>query len=160
MLPMFGERRDRCSTQRTSSQEWNMEVGVYCYRGWFSAFGTGNLVRVKGLMKMEDYEKILKDNLRQSATKDGLGRCFDFQDDSIPNFWCRTTSKWAKRTSLTSLHKAQTWIQQKICGSHWRPESMPGDQQICRSLRDLLRKNGLRLLRRHAWTLLRTTTNN
>ncbi len=33
----------------------------------------GNLVRVEGIMKKEDYEKNLKDNLGQSATKHGLG---------------------------------------------------------------------------------------
>ncbi|KAL1252467.1 hypothetical protein QQF64_017160 [Cirrhinus molitorella] len=31
--------------------------------GCFSAFGTGNLIRVEGNMKKEDYKKILKDNL-------------------------------------------------------------------------------------------------
>ncbi len=33
-------------------------------------------------MKMKDYEKILKDNLRQSATKLGLGWLFVFQHDN------------------------------------------------------------------------------
>ncbi len=62
--------------------------------GCLGAFGTGNFVRVKGITKTEDYEKILKDNIRQSVTKHGLGQHFVFQ--SIPHFWCRTTSKRAK----------------------------------------------------------------
>lgn len=49
--------------------------------GCFSAFGTGNLIKVKGIMKTKDYKKTLKDNLRQSATKHGLGRHFVFQHD-------------------------------------------------------------------------------
>lgn len=52
--------------------------------GCFSAFGTGNLIRVEGNMKKEDYQKILKNNLKQSATKLGLGRRFVFQHDNDP----------------------------------------------------------------------------
>ncbi len=47
--------------------------------GWFSVFGAGNLVRVKGIMKTE----ILKDNLKQSASKHGLSRRFVFQHSSV-----------------------------------------------------------------------------
>ena len=50
----------------------------------FSAAGTGNLVRVEGVMKKEQYEKILKENLKQSAVKVGLRRRFVFQHDNDP----------------------------------------------------------------------------
>ena len=52
--------------------------------GCFSAAGTGNLVRVEKVMKKEQYEKILKGNLKQSAVKVGLGRRFVFQHDNDP----------------------------------------------------------------------------
>lgn len=35
--------------------------------------GTGNLVKVKGIMKEEGYVKILKENFKQSAAKLTLG---------------------------------------------------------------------------------------
>ncbi len=79
---MFGERSDSCSTQRVNISRVKHGGGSVMLSGCFSAFRTGNLIRVKGIMKMEDYEKILKDNLRQSGTKDGLGQCFVFQHDS------------------------------------------------------------------------------
>lgn len=52
--------------------------------GCFSASGTGNLVKIEGIMKKEQYEKILKENLKQSALKMGLGRRFIFQHDNDP----------------------------------------------------------------------------
>lgn len=44
--------------------------------GCFSASGTGNLVRVEGIIKKEVYEEILKENLKQSAANLGLDRRF------------------------------------------------------------------------------------
>ena len=52
--------------------------------GCSSAAGTGNRVRVEGVMKKEQYEKILKENMKQSAVKVGLGHRFEFQHDNDP----------------------------------------------------------------------------
>ena len=49
--------------------------------GCFSASGTGNLVKVEGIMKKEQYKKKLRENVKQSAAKLGLGRRFIFQYD-------------------------------------------------------------------------------
>lgn len=67
--------------------------------GCFSASGTGNLVRVEGIMKKEQYVKILQENLKQSAVKLGLGRRFVFQHDNDP----KHTSALVKNY----LHKAK-----------------------------------------------------
>uniref|UniRef100_A0A8B9HPV5 Uncharacterized protein n=2 Tax=Astyanax mexicanus TaxID=7994 RepID=A0A8B9HPV5_ASTMX len=48
--------------------------------GCFAASGTGNLVRVHGTMKKEDYVDIL--NISTSAASLGLGRCWVFQQDN------------------------------------------------------------------------------
>ncbi len=83
--------------------------------GCLSVFGTRNLVRVEGIMKMEDYEKILKDRLRQSATKNGLGRRFVFQHDNVP----KHTSLLVKNYLQMSKVNILDWrIQYKIHGSH------------------------------------------
>ena len=50
--------------------------------GYFSVSGTGNLVKVKGIMRKEGYVKILKENLKQSAVKLGVGCCYLFQHDN------------------------------------------------------------------------------
>jgi hypothetical protein len=52
--------------------------------GCFSAAGTGNLVWVEGIVKKEQYEKILKENLKQSAVKLGVGRRFVLQHNNNP----------------------------------------------------------------------------
>lgn len=41
-----------------------------------NASGTGNLIKVEGILKKEIYAKILKENLKQSSAKLGLGRRF------------------------------------------------------------------------------------
>lgn len=41
-------------------------------------------LRVEGIMKKEEYEKILKENLKQSEAKLGVGRRFVFQHDDDP----------------------------------------------------------------------------
>lgn len=52
--------------------------------GCFSSSGTGNLVRIHGIMKKEDYQQILRENLKPSATKLGVGRRFVFMHDNDP----------------------------------------------------------------------------
>lgn len=57
-----------------------MVVGVLCC----GVAGTGNFIEAEGIMKKEGYVKILKENLKQSAAKLGLGHCFVFQHDNDP----------------------------------------------------------------------------
>ena len=42
--------------------------------GCFSSSGTGNLVKVQGIMRKEDYIRILDENVKESAEKLQLGR--------------------------------------------------------------------------------------
>ena len=69
--------------------------------GCFSAAGTGNLVRVKGVMKKEQYEKILKENLKQYAVKVG----FVFQHDNDP----KNTSYLVKSYLLKAKITTHDW---------------------------------------------------
>ncbi len=76
---VWSKKRQVLNTKNTVSRVKHGGGSVMLW-GCFSAFGAGNLVRVEGIIKTEDYEKILKDNLKQSATKHGLG----FQHDNDP----------------------------------------------------------------------------
>lgn len=71
--------------------------------GCFSASGTGNLVRVEGIMKKEDYEKILQENLKQSATKLGLGRRFVFQHDNDPKHTSLLVKNYLQRSKVNVI---------------------------------------------------------
>lgn len=73
--------------------------------GCFSASGTGNLVKVEGIMKKEQYEKILNENLKQSAVRMGLGRRFVFQHDNDP----KHTSLLVKNYLQKSKVKVIDW---------------------------------------------------
>ena len=52
--------------------------------GCFSSRGTGNLVRIQGTMRKDDYIQILDENLKESAEKLELGNNWKFQQDNDP----------------------------------------------------------------------------
>ena len=50
----------------------------------FSLAGTGNLVRIEGMMDGAKYREMLEGNLFQSSRDLRLGRRFTFQQDNDP----------------------------------------------------------------------------
>ena len=62
--------------------------------GCFSAEGTGELVRVQGIMDGTQYRQILNENLFKSARDLKLGRRFTFQQDNDPKHTARATKEW------------------------------------------------------------------
>ena len=56
-----------------------------------------------GNMKKEDYKKILKDNLRQSARKLGLGRHFVFQHDNDPKHTSLLVKNYLQMSKVSVL---------------------------------------------------------
>lgn len=71
--------------------------------GAFSARGPGNIVRIKGIMKKEDYCKILQENLQQSAEKLELGPDFLFQHDNDPKHTSRMVKQWLTDNGIQVL---------------------------------------------------------
>ena len=66
--------------------------------GCFAASGTGCLDCVQGIMKSEDYQKILGRNVGPSVRKLGLRpRSWVFQQDNDPKHTSKSTQKWMKR---------------------------------------------------------------
>lgn len=104
-LELFGHR-DTAYVWRKKGEAFNPKNTVPTVKhgggsimlwGCFSASGTGNLVKVEGIMNKEKYVDILKENLKQSAVKLGLSRRFIFQHDNDP-----------KHTSLLVKNYLQT----------------------------------------------------
>lgn len=62
--------------------------------GCMSANGVGNLHFIEGTMDHRMYIDILKNNLRSSAQKMGLGDDFIFQQDNDPKHTARNTKLW------------------------------------------------------------------
>ena len=98
--------------------------------GCFSASGPGNLVKVEGIMKKEQYIQILEDNIRQSAENLHLGPNWTYQQDNDPKHTAKAVKKWfqdgavelwlghwAKPKPGTSLNVryAQIYIRMKTC---------------------------------------------
>ena len=54
-------------------------------------------------MKKEQYEKILKESLKQSAVKVGLGRHFVFQHDNDPKHTSYLVKNYVLKAKITTL---------------------------------------------------------
>lgn len=71
--------------------------------GCFSSAGTGNLVRVHGIMKSADYVQILSNNLKQSARNLGLRRRYLFQQDNDPKHTGKLAKNWLTENNVNVL---------------------------------------------------------
>ena len=73
--------------------------------GCFSSNGVGKRVRVHGIMKKEDYKKILEENVHEPARKLSLGRNFVFQQDNDPKHASKLVKKWFQDKKLNVLER-------------------------------------------------------
>ena len=71
--------------------------------GCFSASGPGNLVKVDGIMKKEQYIKILEENIKQSAEKLHLGENWTYQQDNDPKHTAKSVKKWFRDNDVDIL---------------------------------------------------------
>ena len=71
--------------------------------GCFSASGPGNLVKVDGIMKKEQYIKILEQNIKQSADKLRLGQQWRFQQDIDPKHTAKLVKAWFLKNDVSVL---------------------------------------------------------
>ncbi|KAI3361613.1 hypothetical protein L3Q82_013752, partial [Scortum barcoo] len=69
----------------------------------FAASGTGKLVKVEGIMKKEQYFKILKENIKQSAENLDMGECWTYQQDSDPKRKAKVVKKWFQDNDVNIL---------------------------------------------------------
>ena len=71
--------------------------------GCFAAAGTGQLQKVDGIMRKEQYLEILKHNLKSSARKLKLGRNWIFQQDNDPKHTAHVVTKWLRDNKVKVL---------------------------------------------------------
>ena len=76
--------------------------------GYFSAAGTGRLVRIEGKMNGAKYREMLDENLLQSDQDLRLGRRFTFQQDNDPKHTAKTTQEWLRVMSFSGPARART----------------------------------------------------
>ena len=62
--------------------------------GSFSASGPGSLVKIDGIMKKEQYLKIIQENIRQDAEKLHLGSEWMLQQDNDLKHTAKIVKKW------------------------------------------------------------------
>ena len=71
--------------------------------GCFSSSGTGNLVKVQGIMRKEDYLRILHENVKESAENLQLGHNWKYQQDNDPKHTAKVVKKWFKDNDVNVL---------------------------------------------------------
>ncbi|CAF3935129.1 unnamed protein product [Rotaria sp. Silwood1] len=70
--------------------------------GCMSYNGLGDLVRIEGTMYKEDYEKILNENVKQSAKRLKI-KSFIFQQDNDPKHTAGNINEWFQRNGVNTL---------------------------------------------------------
>ena len=72
--------------------------------GCFASSGTGELKKVDGIMKKEDYLQILQDKLYTSVRKLNLSRRWVFQHDNDLKHTAKIVLGWLKRKKVGVLN--------------------------------------------------------
>ena len=73
--------------------------------GCYSANGPGNLVKVDGIMKKEQYIKILEENIKQSADKLRLGQQWKYRQDNDPKHNAKLVKAWFLENNVSVLER-------------------------------------------------------
>jgi len=71
--------------------------------GCFSSSGTGQLVKINGIMDGAVYRNILGQNLMKSARQLKMSRHFVFQQDNDPKHRAKATQEWLKAAKIKVL---------------------------------------------------------
>jgi Transposase and inactivated derivatives len=82
-------------------KHWGGDVLVWTC---MSATGVGILHFIEGIMNHIMYIDILKENLRSSAIKIGMGNQFIFQQDNVPKQTARKVKEWLLYNMPNQLH--------------------------------------------------------
>ena len=98
--------------------------------GCFSSRETGQLIAIRGIMKSEDYIKILDENLQRSVQILDLCQQFTFQQDNDPKHMSESVSAWLQKNKITVLlssslsphsftHIENLWQELKVQINRW-----------------------------------------
>lgn len=77
--------------------------GSRMFWGCFSANGTGKLFTVDGIMRQDQYIKILTENLKPSAEALSIGANWVFQHDNDPKHTAKSVKKWLSDNEVDVL---------------------------------------------------------
>ena len=77
--------------------------GNIIFWGCFADSGVGPLVKINGIMKKEQYKKILEDNLKDTAANLQLGHQWTFMQDNDPKHTSKLVKNWLESNRINVL---------------------------------------------------------
>ena len=113
---LFGQRR-RIYIRRTTKEKMIPEClvptikhggGSVMVWGCFSSAGVGDLVKIEGIMKKEQYKTILENNAIPSGLRT-IGRSFVFMQDNDPKHTSKLCKNYIKEQEDNGVLKNMTW---------------------------------------------------
>ena len=99
--------------------------------GCISASAIGTLYRIEGIMRKEDYHKILDGNLKKDARKLGLGRRWWFQQ-VVTEWLNKAKINVLERPSQPMLPIENLWLELKVRVNARHPTNINESEAICK----------------------------
>ncbi|CAB4062796.1 unnamed protein product [Lepeophtheirus salmonis] len=97
------EKKGEANKPKNTVPTINHGLGSIIIWECFSSRGTGNLVKVHGIMKKEDYIKILGENMKESSEKLLLCHNWTYQAVNDPKHNTKVLKKWFKDNNINIL---------------------------------------------------------
>ena len=100
----------------------------------FSSRRTGQIIAIRGIMKSEDYIKILDENRQLSVQNLDFSLQFTFQQDNDPKHMSKSVSAWIQKKKITILlwflmspdlnPIENLWYDLKLWINHWLSKNL------------------------------------